>query len=68
MKYLHTMVRVTDIDESLDFYCRQLGLRELRRWDDDAGRYTLVFLAAQGPMRVLIPRWRFRGGRVVGRD
>jgi len=48
MKYLHTMVRVTDIDESLDFYCKQLGLRELRRWDDEAGRYTLVFLAAPG--------------------
>ena len=48
MKYLHTMVRVTDIDKSLDFYCTQLGLRELRRWDDESGRYTLVFLAAPG--------------------
>jgi len=48
MKYLHTMVRVTDLDKSLDFYCKQLGLRELRRWDDEGGRYTLVFLAAAG--------------------
>lgn len=48
MKYLHTMVRVTDIDASLDFYCDQLGLTELRRIDNEAGRFTLVFLAAPG--------------------
>ena len=48
MKYLHTMVRVTDIDESLDFYCDKLGLTELRRVDNDKGRFTLVFLAAPG--------------------
>ncbi len=48
MKYLHTMVRVTDLDASLEFYCRQLGLRELRRKDVEAGRFTLVFLAAPG--------------------
>jgi len=48
MKYLHTMVRVTDIDESLDFYCKKLGLKELRRWDHEQGRFTLVFLAAPG--------------------
>jgi len=48
MKYLHTMVRVTDIDESLDFYCNKLGLEELRRIDNDKGRFTLVFLAAPG--------------------
>ena len=46
MKYLHTMVRVTDIDASLDFYCNKLGLEELRRIDNEAGRFTLVFLAA----------------------
>ncbi len=46
MKYLHTMVRVTDIDASLDFYCDKLGLTELRRIDNEAGRFTLVFLAA----------------------
>ena len=48
MKYLHTMVRVSDLDESLDFYCNQLGLRELRRKDVEGGRFTLVFLAAPG--------------------
>ena len=48
MKYLHTMVRVNDIDESLDFYCHKLGLRELRRYDNEQGRFTLVFLAAPG--------------------
>lgn len=48
MKYLHTMVRVTDLDESLDFYCNKLGLRELRRIDVTEGRFTLVFLSAEG--------------------
>jgi lactoylglutathione lyase len=48
MKYLHTMVRVTDLDASLDFYCNQLGLREVNRKDVEAGRFTLVFLAAPG--------------------
>jgi lactoylglutathione lyase len=48
MKYLHTMVRVTDLDQSLAFYCDHLGLEELRRKDHDKGRFTLVFLAAPG--------------------
>lgn len=48
MKYLHTMVRVSDLAESLDFYCDKLGLVELKRRDSDKGRYTLVFLAAPG--------------------
>jgi lactoylglutathione lyase len=48
MKYLHTMVRVTDIDASLAFYCGGLGLKELKRNDYPAGRFTLVFLAAPG--------------------
>lgn len=48
MKYLHTMVRVTDLDLSLDFYCQQLGLQELRRYDSKQGRFTLIFLAAPG--------------------
>ena len=48
MKYLHTMVRVTDIDASLDFYCNKLGLVEVRRYDNEQGRFTLVFLAAPG--------------------
>ena len=48
MKYLHTMVRVTDLEASLDFYCAGLGLREMSRKDNEAGRFTLVFLAAPG--------------------
>jgi len=48
MKYLHTMVRVTDLDASLDFYCNHLGLEEVRRKDVPEGRFTLVFLAAPG--------------------
>jgi lactoylglutathione lyase len=48
MKYLHTMVRVRDLDASLDFYCNKLGLQELRRHSSDQGRFTLVFLAAPG--------------------
>lgn len=46
MRYLHTMVRVKDLDASLRFYCDLLGLKEVRRTDNQAGRYTLVFLAA----------------------
>ena len=48
MKYLHTMVRVSDIDDSLDFYCNKLGLEEVGRYENEAGRFTLVFLAAPG--------------------
>jgi lactoylglutathione lyase len=48
MKYLHTMVRVTDPDASIDFYCNKLGLRELRRMENPQGRYTLIFLAPPG--------------------
>ena len=48
MKYLHTMVRVTDLDDSLDFYCKKLGLVEVARKEVPQGRFTLVFLAAPG--------------------
>jgi lactoylglutathione lyase len=48
MKYLHTMVRVNDLDASIDFYCNKLGLVELKRRVNEAGRFTLVFLAAPG--------------------
>ncbi|MDO9475891.1 MAG: VOC family protein [Pseudohongiella sp.] len=48
MKYLHTMVRVSDLEASLDFYCQKLGLRELQRRESEQGRFTLVFLAAEG--------------------
>jgi lactoylglutathione lyase len=48
MRYLHTMVRVTDLEQSLDFYCGKLGLEQVNRHDNEQGRYTLVFLAAPG--------------------
>jgi lactoylglutathione lyase len=48
MKYLHTMVRVTDLDQSLEFYVNKLGLREIRRYESEQGRFTLVYLAAPG--------------------
>jgi lactoylglutathione lyase len=47
MRYLHTMVRVSNLGESLDFYCNKLGLKEVRRIDDNKGRFTLVFLSAR---------------------
>lgn len=47
MKYLHTMIRVTDLDASLHFYCDLLGLQEIRRKDVPAGKFTLVFLATE---------------------
>jgi len=48
VKYLHTMVRVTDVEKSLDFYCDKLGLIELHRKESEQGRFTLIFLAAPG--------------------
>ena len=72
MKYLHTMVRVSDLDESLDFYCEKLGLRELRRYDNEGGRYTLVFLAPEGQEDAQIEltfHWdpeEYTGGRNFG--
>lgn len=48
MKYLHTMIRVSNLEDSLDFYCNKLGLRELQRRESEQGRFTLVFLAAPG--------------------
>ena len=50
MEYLHTMVRVTDLDASLDFYVNKLGMVEVRRVDSEKGRFTLVFLAAPGDL------------------
>ena len=72
MKYLHTMVRVADIDASLAFYCRALGLTELKRYDSEEGRFTLVFLAAQGDESAqveLTHNWdpeNYDGGRNFG--
>ena len=79
MRYLHTMVRVADIDQSLDFYVAKLGLREVRRMENQAGRYTLIFLAApddehdgitaQAPLIELTYNWDredYQGGRNFG--
>ncbi len=72
MKYLHTMVRVSNLEDSLDFYCNKLGLEELRRIDVEAGRFTLVFLAAPGDSDAqveLTHNWdpeKFEGGRNFG--
>jgi len=48
MKYLHTMVRISNIGESLDFFCEKLGLKEVRRQENSTGRFTLIFLTAEG--------------------
>ena len=72
MKYLHTMVRVSDIDESLKFYVDNLGLTELRRSHNEQGRFTLVFLAAPGDEDAQIEltyNWdpeEYAGGRNFG--
>jgi len=72
MRYLHTMVRVSDLEASLDFYCNKLGLREVRRRDHEAGRFTLVFLAAPGDESAqleLTHNWdpeAYTGGRNFG--
>ena len=72
MKYLHTMVRVTNVDASLKFFCDALGLRELRRTDNDKGRFTLIFLAApgdEGAQVELTHNWdpeTYSGGRNFG--
>ncbi len=72
MKYLHTMVRVSNLEESLDFYCNKLGLVELRRHDSEPGRFTLVFLAAPGDESAQIEltyNWdpeTYTGGRNFG--
>jgi lactoylglutathione lyase len=79
LEYLHTMVRVTDLDKSLEFYCGKFGLVEVRRVDNEAGRFTLVFLAAPGdveqaaqtsaPLVELTYNWdpeSYTGGRNFG--
>ena len=79
MRYLHTMVRVSNLDQALDFYCTKLGLEEVRRREDEKGRYTLVFLAApedraraeqeRAPLVELTYNWdpeTYTGGRNFG--
>ncbi|MDI6026838.1 lactoylglutathione lyase [Corticibacterium sp. UT-5YL-CI-8] len=79
MRYLHTMVRVTDIEASLDFYCKKFGMREVRRSENEKGRFTLIFLAAPedeatgvdkaAPLLELTYNWDsedYKGGRNFG--
>jgi len=79
MQYLHTMVRVADLDAALDFYCDKLGLAQVNRYDNEGGRFTLVFLAApddlelarqrKAPMVELTYNWDpedYGGGRNFG--
>ena len=74
MKYLHTMVRVEDIDKSLDFYCNKLGLKEIRRRESEKGRFTLIFLGAENSnensgLLELTYNWdseKYTGGRNFG--
>ncbi len=79
MEYLHTMVRVTDLDASLDFFCNKLGMAEIDRYDSEQGRFTLVYLAAAGdaerarsgssPVLELTHNWdpeEYSGGRNFG--
>jgi len=79
MEYLHTMLRISDIDESLDFYCNKLGLQEVQRKESEKGRFTLIFLAAPGnleearerkaPLLELTYNWdpeEYTGGRNFG--
>ena len=79
MRYLHTMVRISDIDQSLDFYCNKLGMTEVRRVESESGRFTLIFLAAtkdegsgrdkQAPLLELTYNWdpeEYSGGRNFG--
>ncbi len=72
MRYLHTMVRITDLEQSLDFYCGKLGLKEVHRIDNEAGRFTLVFVAPAGQEDCAIEltyNWdpeKYAGGRNFG--
>ena len=79
MRYLHTMVRVNNLEESLDFYCNKLGLLEVKRMENEAGRFTLVYLAAasdkpqanqnDAPLLELTYNWdpeEYTGGRNFG--
>ena len=79
MRYLHTMVRITDVDASLDFYCTKFGMTEVRRVESEQGRFTLIFLAApddvdsgravRAPLLELTYNWDpeiYTGGRNFG--
>ena len=57
MEYLHTMVRISNVEESLDFYCNKLGMVEVRRTESEAGRYTNIFLSASGDTESAKENW-----------
>ena len=57
MEYLHTMVRISNVEESLDFYCNKLGMVEVRRTESEAGRYTNIFLSAPGDAESAKENW-----------
>jgi len=72
VRYLHTMVRVSNLEQSLDFYCKKLGLKEVRRMEHQTGRFTLVFVAPEGQEDCAIEltyNWdpeQYTGGRNFG--
>ena len=79
MRYLHTMIRISDVDQSLDFFCTKFGMKEVRRIENEGGRFTLIFLAAsedeksgidaQAPLLELTYNWdpeSYSGGRNFG--
>ena len=79
MRYLHTMIRISDVDRSLDFFCDKLGMKEVRRMENEQGRFTLIFLAAsedeaagrdrRAPLVELTFNWdpeEYKGGRNFG--
>ncbi len=70
MEYLHTMIRVKDLDAAIDFFCNKLGLQEIRRYDNDKGKFTLVFLATgpDAPQVELTYNWGQEEPYTVGRN
>ena len=79
MQYLHTMIRISNVDETLDFFCNKLGMKEIRRYDSEQGRFTNIFLAApedeesargnKAPLLELTYNWdpeEYTGGRNFG--
>jgi lactoylglutathione lyase len=79
MRYLHTMIRITDVDQTLDFFCNKMGMTEVRRFESEQGRFTLIFLAASedkqsgidrsAPLLELTYNWdpeEYSGGRNFG--
>lgn len=70
MRFLHSMVRVKDLDRALDFYCKKLGLKEFKRMENEKGRFTLIFVgvSADGPMVELTYNWDQKEEYTYGRN